>query len=1009
MKKRGLMGVLAILLCLGWVGPVYALQDGTDVSWNQANNSLFYLSAGAFYPWIKDTFYDKDGVLRTTYKGEYSGSEPAEELPGKTPVEFIAAEDMVNNRDFLGYCYREDGSLFYEIYGRIGFNARRIIRYEHPFYVNPFRSSIDCHIYQRGGENYIAFSSKNSFPEGVEDDEFYDCYRFDKNWNLTKVSDVHGDFEEITTDELYGYDEKSLAANSYKVITGLKEMKKPATQGYQHFFGEGSQEAVDEFKLALTPLFVGEIEEGRIDGRFLPGLMDLGYTSAKGMLNPENGQEKKPIGGGKDLYKEVGQELGSLDAFKGPYKLSAKPYREFFKKYYRVDLKDGTYDAVDSFETPCQVTLEGDRLQCSWNKDDYAERIVIPTFISIGDVKAYYDHAIVTVNYITNKEVWETDGVGSSYVQRRVLVKKLRGEDGKIRFIPLYINKADYSIEDAEKIMGYQFKPIYTTKVDFEALRAKDPKEWKGFLQAQLKAAGFSSGKLVDEDQVRIQRFLYDFEAEPKKQVVKKRSLVLDGQALAKMKYEERVPKDFRDYLKSIGVETKPVLRKKTLYLDMSKSPGRGLEFYLKNFDEKTFPDYLVLKKGRYFTWVLPRSSLANNVYYYINKDKNRVQVEVAMDGKKSSYVPLSFLFLDDQVKTLENSGQVLKKGQGLGGEGAFVPVKTGSYQLSKEANKKAQSGYLLLAEKNLADLGLGDQVLNRLALARLLSYTPVAPDLVPVGELKDGPQAGPDASYIKELVAQGIYGLDGGAIYPGAPVKEEDLNQLLKPVKASFPEKTPSFDHFAKEGTRVSFLEDFEPIATAYAQKTSLEVKEDTQPDFLLSLKPDKGVLETYHKLLGIKGFSLLNDMMEFPLVLLPLILLVLLAYCLLGCFRKLPGDYNLFLPETRQRIKEGRKKKKRVKTPRQGPIKNKEVKKPEEGKKDLGGPPPNLEEKPGPEEEKKKEGMKGEQAEGSNKEIPLLAGDRLAKQEEKFCSHCGQRRKEGDKFCGKCGYKFH
>ena len=102
--------------------PAFALVDGADLDFN-AYNKKVNAGPGAFYPLIKSTFYDGSGNLRQTYGGDYSGDDVSEELPGKTPVEFISAYDMENDRELLGYCYRENGSEYYDIYARIGGKA----------------------------------------------------------------------------------------------------------------------------------------------------------------------------------------------------------------------------------------------------------------------------------------------------------------------------------------------------------------------------------------------------------------------------------------------------------------------------------------------------------------------------------------------------------------------------------------------------------------------------------------------------------------------------------------------------------------------------------------------------------------------------------------------------------------------------------------------------------------------------------------------------------------------
>ena len=188
--------------------------------------------------------------MRQTYGGDYSGDDVSEELPGKTPVEFISAYDMENDREFLGYCYRENGSEYYDIYARIGGKAKRILHYEHADYVNPFRSSLECVITQSGSKNYIAFTSRNNFPADEFDDAYAaavdagdadasgmtESYVFDGNWNLSKTGDIKG--EQISENELPFYEDKQMVANCYDLLVGYERMQTKPAEGYEHFFGD---------------------------------------------------------------------------------------------------------------------------------------------------------------------------------------------------------------------------------------------------------------------------------------------------------------------------------------------------------------------------------------------------------------------------------------------------------------------------------------------------------------------------------------------------------------------------------------------------------------------------------------------------------------------------------------------------------------------------------------------------------------------------------------------------
>lgn len=174
----------------------------------------------------------------------------------------------------MGYCYRENGSEYYDIYARIGGKAKRILHYEHADYVNPFRSSLECVITQSGSKNYIAFTSRNNFPADEFDDAYAaavdasgmtESYVFDGNWNLSKTGDIKG--EQISENELPFYEDKQMVANCYDLLVGYERMQTKPTEGNEHFFGDASPKAVKEFELDLAPLiavatYFGNSEEG---------------------------------------------------------------------------------------------------------------------------------------------------------------------------------------------------------------------------------------------------------------------------------------------------------------------------------------------------------------------------------------------------------------------------------------------------------------------------------------------------------------------------------------------------------------------------------------------------------------------------------------------------------------------------------------------------------------------------------------------------------------------------
>lgn len=97
--KRVSIFLLSFVMALALARPAFALVDGADLDFN-AYNKKVNAGPGALYPLIKNTFYDGSGNLRQTYGGDYSGDDVSEELPGKTPVEFISAYDMETTGNF---------------------------------------------------------------------------------------------------------------------------------------------------------------------------------------------------------------------------------------------------------------------------------------------------------------------------------------------------------------------------------------------------------------------------------------------------------------------------------------------------------------------------------------------------------------------------------------------------------------------------------------------------------------------------------------------------------------------------------------------------------------------------------------------------------------------------------------------------------------------------------------------------------------------------------------------
>ena len=74
---------------------------------------------------------------------------------------------------------------------------------------------------------------------------------FDGNWNLSKTGDIKG--EQISENELPFYEDKQMVANCYDLLVGYERMKAKPAEGYEHFFGDASPEAVKKFELALAP------------------------------------------------------------------------------------------------------------------------------------------------------------------------------------------------------------------------------------------------------------------------------------------------------------------------------------------------------------------------------------------------------------------------------------------------------------------------------------------------------------------------------------------------------------------------------------------------------------------------------------------------------------------------------------------------------------------------------------------------------------------------------------
>ena len=1041
--KRVSIFLLSFVMALALARPAFALVDGADLDFN-AYNKKVNAGPGAFYPLIKNTFYDGSGNLRQTFGGDYSGDDVSEELPGKTPVEFLCAYDMENGREFLGYCYREDGSEYYDIYARIGGKAKRILHYEHADYVNPFRSSLECVITQSGSKNYIALTSRNNFPADEFDDaydadadaEMTEAYVFDGNWNLSKTGDIKG--EQISENELPFYEDKQMVANCYDLLVGYERMKAQPTEGYEHFFGDASPEAVKEFKLALAPLIAGGKKEGKVDAQFLPGLIAVATyygNSEEGFAGDADA---------KSVYGDVAETVKGIE--KGDpnsANLELEPYADFYKKYYDAQISHGSEGAEDIFNGPAKISFEADKLHYQVDGFSDAE----PVAVHIGEVSAYYDYAIVTVDYVTYNRFLGTDAAAGNYCRRNVLVKKERGEDG-IRFIPLYINREGYTMERAQEIMGYDFKPVYTSGIDFQILKEMGPDDWLDLLKIKLEVAGYTSGQLVDVDQWRVANFVAECKAMPKKQMLKKRSFVVDGKAVAAMEDDRELPEDFQAYLQELGIQMKDSYGKAALYIDCSKSRGRGVEFYIKNLDPNTFPDYLVIKKGKKFTWVIPKASLFNGAYYYLNREGDELELEVAIGGKKSEYVPLSFLFLGDKVKAMTKGGTHLKPGRSIDGDVAFVPAKAGLYTLSKEEVDDGQSGYALMMNRALESYSLGENGLNRLALAKVLSYTPLSAPLVDVGEIKDG---GNQANLVKGLVARGVYGLDQGNVYPNAVVGGEDAKRIAEPAALKFGAEEADFlEQFRKEGGRTNFLNEFESMAVECAAMAAKDVEKGDQAVFLDSTAPDDEALDAYHSLVGVTGFSLLADMMHFPGILWLILILLILCYILLAHFGKLPARYNLFLPETRLQLKE--KLRSGLEAKKEGmhrsAEKRRESKEAKRKEKDASENEAVDDESTAEEETANEAYIDALIAEAEMKEAAKMAEEEKARKEaeekarkeaeekgrkeaeeaalieegkgeeqsepdatdeaDKFCPRCGSKREAGALFCGKCGRRF-
>lgn len=1014
--KKILLYCLTFLLCI-MVSPSYAFTDGGNLS-REEYLKVVPMESGLFYPLIKDDFYDSQGYLKSTFDGEYYDSEMSEDLPGKTPVEFISAFDGENNREFLGYCYRADGTMFYDVYARIGAKAKRIVHYESDSFINAFRSGIDCEISRDGKYNYIVFHEgsqgpADEFGDGGSESSAY--YRIEGNWNLEKVNGARG--EVISTGEMMGYDDEDDMSNQWNLFQAYNIMQSSPEGGYDHFFGDGEKQSVDDLKLALAPLLSSEVKDGKVDQRYIPSLTSVGLAYGQELLDPDYKKEDNTIEGWDEAFGPISEACEELAEYpkKSSYSVDLEAFADFYKKYYDFTLSPGDYEGLDVYNKSVPFSIGENAVVLNRSTAELFDR---PRVIRISNVNSYYDHAIITVDYVSYKGIMNSDGAAGIYIRRNVLVKKVRDED-EIKFVPLYVSKKPFDMEGAQKIMGYDFKPIYTSSINFRDLSTLDPSQWTASLKEALESAGYEGGTLVDVDGMRIKRFVYDYTSAPRRQVIKKRTFAIDGSAIAHMENDAVVPQDFVDYAHSLGVDLIESRDKSVLYIDVSKARGRGVEFYIKNLDYDTFPDYLVIKKGKDFTWILPKAGLYNNAYYFIDCHKDQLQIEVAMGDQKSEFVPLSFLILGDKIETICHRAGDYEAIYGLEGEKVFVPVETGIYTLSTEKRAGAEDGYEIMMERMLSNLAIGENGINRLALGRILSFTPIAPEILQPEDVSDAPKAPRDMAAMERLLRGGIYEADNGAVHPESAVGIADTERIIKPLSFGYDEEEvrSAFKPFTDGGGREGFISGFKPIASSLAAGAADKAEEGTQTEFVNSLDADEDAIKNYHGILGLAGFSLLKDIFSFPTVLWLILIFAALIYCVLAYFGQLPERYNLFLPKTHRIAKENLMNPMRedegmerergrfveeVQTTRLetgGERIDKEKYKFSPTSRESEGGAPVTE----PEEE---DGI--DRSEEEETEKTLIIPQRKPEKKQRFCGRCGTERKGSSRFCGKCGFKF-
>lgn len=327
-----------------------------------------------------------------------------------------------------------------------------------------------------------------------------------------------------------------------------------------------------------------------------------------------------------------------------------------------------------------------------------------------------------------------------------------------MKLIPIFASKDEFSIPQAEKILGKTLKPTYLKNVRYEDVIFNDESKIYEIILQELKKNKFDEKKeLESEDKAVVKNIATYLMRKPTEIDAYSKKLVLNEKFFDDISNKNKLPENFKEFLEKNKIEVKNVSPDYIL-IDMSKNKNQ-IEMLIDGVKNNSrTPNRIYFKFKDKFIFIDTRELVGLKKYYlFLSNDEKTSNIKIFAGDKSGAKKEMPFNIRVISNNTIDKTTSLKLDNNKI----LSTIVESGDFNSTNSLSKSFDE-YIFETLKNYKD-----RELTREDFANILSSALMAKDINYNLEIKDVPKDSSSYKNISYLCNMGIMSLNNAKFNP--------------------------------------------------------------------------------------------------------------------------------------------------------------------------------------------------------------------------------------------------